>query len=898
MKVEKWQKIEELFHVSLDLKESERLDFIKEKSAGDDEVFTEVQKLISAHEDSQSFIQNPVANNALEILSSEDAATIIFESKKNSIGNKIGRFKVIEKIGKGGMGEVYLAHDNSLGRDVAIKILLPEFTADSFRLKRFQLEAKAASALNHPNILTIYEIGETEDFRFIATEFVKGKTLNSYLQTEKISLQKLLKIATQIVSALQTAHEAGIIHRDIKPDNIMVRNDGIAKVLDFGLAKLLENSNNPQSQIPNPQSTMPGFIMGTPNYMSPEQARGNEIDAQTDIFSFGIVLYEMLSGKLPFSGDTTSDIIASILTKEPKPLSEINSEIPPEVEKIVAKCLQKDKQNRYQTANILLQDLEEFTEDLQAQNRLERTFTPNIDEAKTEVFKPTTVSNVEETIATTNIETNSKSLKKYLTGGLAAILIFVAGFFSYQYLLPSKQIKSIAVLPFVNESGNQDVEYLSDGITDSLIRSLSQLPNLDVKARSSVFRYKGNEIDLKKIGEELDAQAILTGRFVQRNEQINLSLELVDPTTLSVIWTEQYNRKLSELVSLQSEVARDVSTNLKNKISGEEKTKLTNNGTTNYEAYQAYLKGRYFLTKGSYDAPQQALKYFQETIALDPNFALGYAGIADCYTLIGTVMQARVTPEETILQAKTAAEKAIALDANLSEAYVSLAWIKFRYDWDWNGAERDFKKAIELNPNNAQAYQWYGEYLSVFRRDEEAIIQLKKARDLEPFNILMNWNYAKVFGDFGRFKESLSEMKKVYEMDKNFIRTYRVLRIAYFQNGMNEEAFDIFIKEQELKKETPERLEFYKKMYREKGYEETIKWFTKNVLIPDKDTNAAAKAVYYTALKDKENTLRALEEGYNQKLAGILYCKFVQFDFLKDEPRYQELLRKLNFPQN
>lgn len=897
MNNEKWGKINEIFHAALDVEAERRLQFIEEESNGDKEIFAEVKKIVSAHEEAKSFIENPVANHALKILSDENIESIFAESKTLFAGQKIGRFEIVEKIGKGGMGEVFLARDDSLGRDVAIKILLPEFTTDLFRLKRFQLEAKTVSALNHPNILTIYEIGETEDFRFMATEFVKGKTLNQYLQTERKSLEILLKIAVQIVSALQIAHEAGIVHRDIKPENIMIRHDGIVKILDFGLAKLLENSSNLDSAIRNSHSTTPGLIMGTPNYMSPEQARGKDVDYQTDIFSFGVVLYEMLSGKLPFTGDTTGDIIASVLTEDPKSLSESNTEIPLALEKIVEKCLQKDIQNRYQTAKHLLQNLEEFSEDLQTKNILERTFTPNSEDSKTELLKKTTADNVEKKIVTGNIVASSNSLKKYLIAGLTAILIAFAGFFGYQNIFPSKQIESIAVLPFINESSNADIEYLSDGMTETLIKNLSNIPNLSVKARSSVFRYKDKETDLKKIASELEVQAVVTGRIIQRGEEIILSLDLVEASTEKNLWNERYIRKQSELILLQNEIAKDVSRNLKAKISGEETSKIANSGTANAEAYQTYLKGRYFLNKGTADAPQQALKYFQESVLLDSKFALGYAGIADSYSLIGTLMQSRTNSAETLPQAKTAAEKAIELDPNLSEAYVSLAWIKFRYDWDWVGAEKDFKKAIELNPNNAQAYQWYGELLSCIRRDDEAIAAYQKARDLEPFNLLMIWNLAKGYHDIGQFDKAISEVKKVYEMDKTFRRTYRILRQSYEAKKMYPEAFEIAVQEMELNKTSAEKIESFRKIYQSQGYETANKIRLQTELKEDKNLNASLKAVYYRSLNDKENMLYWLEEAYKEKQSGVLYLKLANYDFMKDDSRFQELLRKMNFPQ-
>jgi tetratricopeptide (TPR) repeat protein len=411
-----------------------------------------------------------------------------------------------------------------------------------------------------------------------------------------------------------------------------------------------------------------------------------------------------------------------------------------------------------------------------------------------------------------------------------------------------------------------------------------------------VFRYKGNEKDFKKIAEELKVQAILTGEVVQRGEQLVLSLELIDSATENHIWGDTYTRNQSDIVSLQSEIARDVSESLKTKISGEEQTKLASSGTTNAEAYQAYLKGRYFLTKGTVEAPEDALKYFQDAVTLDPNFALGYAGLADCYALIGSVMQTQRDPFIMMPKAREAAEKAIQLNPNLSEAYVSLAWVKFRYDWDWAGAEKEFRKAIQLNPNNAQAHQWYGELLSVIRRDDEAIAELKKAVEIEPFNLLMIWNLGKTYHDSGRFNEAVAEMKRVYEMDKNFRRLYRVLRQSYEALGKKAEAFDTFIQERILMKDPPERIEKFKQTYKKDGYDIMIGKFLDGELQNDKSLNASFRVVYYRALGDKEKTLYWLEEAYKKHESGVLYLKNQTYDFMKDDPRFQALLKKMNFP--
>jgi eukaryotic-like serine/threonine-protein kinase len=485
----------------------------------------------------------------------------------NTPEKSFGQFKIISSIGKGGMGEVFLAQDTKLDRKVALKILPSEFAEDSDRMSRFVREAKSASALNHPNIITIYEIGESDGTHFIATEFIDGKALNEYKQANPLNYKSALEIAIQVASALDEAHSAGIVHRDIKPDNVMIRANGLVKILDFGIAKVsasstsASDSSEDATAIKSP--TMPGMIIGTANYMSPEQAKGKVVDARTDIFSFGVLLYEMIAGQLPFEGENALEMIGVILKDEPKPL---NADVPTEITKIISKCLRKDRDERYQTIKDVGNDLKDVKQELELKNLMECSIVPNSDNNKTQILQHQTTTN--QTVAS-----NPKT--KYLAAGLLTLILAVGGFFGYKYLSPIKQIESIAVMPFVSESGNADVEYLSDGMTETLINSLSQIPNLNVKARSSVFRYKGKEFDPKKIAAELNVQAILTGRFVQRGDQITLNLELIDAVTENTIWGNKYDRKSSDLVSLQSEIARDVSTKLKAKLSGADEAKVT-----------------------------------------------------------------------------------------------------------------------------------------------------------------------------------------------------------------------------------------------------------------------------------------------------------------------------------
>ena len=623
-------------------------------------------------------------------------------------GSKIGRYEVRGKIGSGGMGEVFLANDTELDRQVALKILNAEIAGDDERVRRFVLEAKAASALNHPNILTVHDIGVHESIRFIATEFIKGKTLREHLQRDPLTLRETLDVAMQVAAALDAAHGAGIVHRDIKPENIMLRDDGIVKVLDFGLAKLTatqtgsaDSEDATRAQI----NTRPGVVMGTVLYMSPEQARGKETDARCDIWSLGVVIYEMLAGATPFVGETANDSIAAILTKEPPPLDDAT---PSELRRIIRKSLQKQTDERYQTVKDLLLDVKNLKRELEFSEELERSHLPqstgssNVGTAQLSENATAVGSGV---ISTQNSMPQQRSSAEYLVSEIkshkflvtAILVVVLAALIGGGYWFFGNrgsavmQISSIAVMPFVNDSGNADTEYLSDGMTETLINSLSQIPNLNVKARSSVFRYKGKEIDPKKVASELGVQAILTGRVIQRGDQLTLSVELIDASTENTIWGNKYERKGSDLVALQSEVARDVSSKLKSKLSGADVAKVEKNYTANPEAYQLYLKGRFFWNKRTGESLKQAVDFYKQAIEKDPNYALAYSGLAETYVLFSSYSVALA--KDSMPQAKASALRALELDDTLAEAHTALGEYLNHYEFDRIGAEREFRRA-------------------------------------------------------------------------------------------------------------------------------------------------------------------------------------------------------------
>src|SRR6266498_4018639 len=730
-------------------------------------------------------------------------------NKELEANTTLSHYRVVSKLGAGGMGEVYLAQDTKLDRKVAIKFLHEEFSKDTDKLNRFIQEAKAASALNHPNILTVYEIGETDGKNYIATELIDGRTLREHrAQKETLQLNAILKIGVQVSEALSAAHQAGIIHRDIKPENIMLRNDGYAKVLDFGLAKLSEpravatGSAGSEDATRVQVNTTPGMVMGTVSYMSPEQARGTATDARTDMWSLGVVLYEMLAGKVPFTGETINHTIVSILEREPLLLENV----PAELQRIVRKSMTKDVDMRYQTAHDLLIELKNLLRDLDIQGELERSVVPNRETANASLENATQMYASDAVKATTsgqavamqNITSSSSSLEyavtqarshKFATAIIGVLLVGVISTVGYFVFVSrggsTKQISSVAVMPFVNESGNVDVEYLSDGMTETLIKSLSDLPGLDIRPRSSVFRYKGKDTDLQTIAKELNVQAILNGRIAQRGDQLTLSLELVDVQKNSVIWSEQYQRKQSDLVSLQSEIAKDVSTNLKAKLSGAEETKVTKTATADPEAYQAYLKGRYYWNRRTAENLKKAIEQFKSATDRDPNYALAYAGLADCYAVLNEYSG---TPtSETLPQSKAYAKRAIAIDAQLAEPHATLGSIN-DYSWQWDEAEKEFKRAIELNPSYPTTYHWYSIHLKNVGRNDEAATMIKRAQELDPLSSVIAVNISRMYHMQNNYDASIENSLKTIDLDPNFAPAYEYLALSYLKLGRNAEA--------------------------------------------------------------------------------------------------------------
>ncbi len=818
-----------------------------------------------------------------------------------STGEQIGRYKIRSAIGKGGMGEVFLAEDTELERLVALKVLPEDLANDTERMRRFVQEAKSASALNHPNIITIHEIGKTDSTHFIATEYIEGETLHNRLRNESMNLKSVLEIAIQVASALDAAHRAGIVHRDIKPENVMIRPDGVVKILDFGIAKLTEKKaesiDAEAATTIKAVGTSPGMIIGTAAYMSPEQARGKPVDARSDIFSFGVVLYEMLSAKPPFEGENAMDVIGSILNKEPVPIQQLIPEVPQEVGRIINKTLKKDCEERYQTAKDLLIDLKDARQNLEFQNKLEQTAQPNREESKTQILGATT-SDVAHT--TSSAEYVANEIKRNKSGFVIGLMVLLFASIGLGYWFLSNrsantpQIESIAVMPFVNESGNADVEYLSDGMTETLISSLSNLSNLNVKPRSSVFRYKGKDTDLQTIAKELNVHAILNGRVFQRGDGLTLSLELVDVSQDKVIWAEQYQRKTFDLVSLQSEVARDVLSKLRIRLTGTDDQKLAKKSTKNAEAYQLYIQGRYEWNKFSFDSLKKSIPLFERAIQKDPTYALAYSGLADSYVNLGVDY---ISAQDAMPQARVAAIQAIALDDSLAEAYTSLGSYKMFYEWDIKGAEEEYRKAISLDAKYGNARHFYSHCLQFSGREAEAIREMKTAVELEPLSLVNNSELGWAYYLANQHDAAIEQLHKTIKLDPSYSYSYFILGLVYADKGNYAEAVAALREGQKLSPDWLELQAVLAYTYASAGERGEAEALLTKLLKSAADTyvNPVLIASVYVALADNDRAIAWLERGYREKCSWMSWIAIEpQLERLRPDPRFQDLVSRVN----
>jgi serine/threonine protein kinase len=842
MKSERWQKVKQIFEDAIEIESSLRPAFVEEACSGDASLRVEVQRLIDSFDDAGSFMERPP--------SSEVASLIVERRDMLASGQKFSRYDIVARVGAGGMGEVYLANDSKLNRKVAIKILNRELNANETNLARFLREAQSASSLSHPNILIIHEIGDENNSKFIVSEYVEGKTLREAMNDRRLNLTEVLNIGAQIAGALAAAHGANLVHRDIKPDNIIVRPDGYIKVLDFGLAKLVrEKSAGLDDKAIGENQTAKGIIMGTVNYMSPEQARGDHVDQRSDIFSLGSVIYEMVTGTIPFRGDSMSDTFANLINMQQKPLSQRVNGIPDELDRIVAKMLRKKTVERYQTMKEAFDDLTKLKRRLE----FEQEFGTQLDQRSG--------------------ETNTAILETPKTG----------------------RPNSIAVLPFANVGGDPENEYFCDGLTEELINSLAKIRDLRVAGRTSAFSFKGKDAAASEIGSTLNVARILEGSVRRSGDHVRIAIQLIDTSNGFQLWSERYDADLKDIFALQDRITLSVINELRVKLLSGEKQAIEHRYSDNVEAYQLYLKGRYHFLKLTPPETLKGISYLEEAIKLEPNYALAYAGLTAAYVTLPLTSDG--LPSEFFPKAKVAAARALAIDDQVSETYAALFWATLWFDWDWDAAERQCFRAIDLDPQKGDGFEALAHLYSIVGRHSEALENIKRAREFDPLHLRINALEGQFLAHAGRSDEALERLEKTLELEPRFWLGHLFSSSAYTSKGMYDEAIESAVKAREFSGSShPTAFLGYAlaKSGKEAEARRELKVLADRAAIGY--VPAPHFAMIHLGLGEIDEALRWLEKGLEDRDSRMAFLKTEpKWDSLRSEPRFQALITKLGF---
>jgi len=787
------------------------------------------------------------------------------------IGKTLGHYRIVEKIGEGGMGVVYRAHDERLNRDVALKVLPADTLADESARKRFRKEALALSQLNHPSIETVHDFDTQDGVDFLVMEHIPGITLSDKLAAGPLPEKEIARLGAQLAEGLAAAHAEGVVHRDLKPGNLRVTPDGRLKILDFGLAKLLR----PVSASATTESlTETQAVPGTLPYMAPEQLQGETVDERTDLYAAGTVLYEMATGQRPFQARLLSLLTDEILHELAPPPARLNPRLSPRLEEVILKCLEKEPGNRYQSAKELLVDL----------RRLAAPSTP-----LTVPHAPRYGRRLLVVVGSTAVVLLAAVLVGLNVGGLRERLLGATG---------PPRIQSLAVLPLENLSRDPEQEYFVDGMHEELIANLAKIRALKVISRTSVMQYRGARKPLPEIARELGVEAVIEGSVRREGNQVRISVQLIEAATDRHLWAESYQRDLQNVLALQSEVARAIAQEIQVTLTPQEQVRLASARPVNPEAYEAYLKGRFFFDQRTAEATRKAIQYFETAIKKEPSYAPGYAGLADCYVLYSSARLGPPNAGYPKAKAKAAALKAVELDDSLAEAHYVLARVLENYEWDWKGAEREYQGALELNSSLALAHQYYGAFLSKMGRHEEAIAEGKRALELDPLSVPISNSLGTRLLVARHYDQAIYQYRKTLEMDPNFFLARRNLGLSYISKGMLQEGILQLEKAVSLSAD-PITLAQLAHAYAVAGKRTQAEKLLAQLQAESKKSYVfpSTIALLYVGLGEKDRALAWLEKAYAERdpeLGGLKVSP--EFDPLRSDPRFQDLLRRMNFP--